>query len=562
MKKALSVILSFCLVFVLFSVCSSASEELKLTVSADTHFQCDGDLADMGNSADDIPFCDGMLNRETYFYSSVQGQMNYESEAIFRAMLSDFVNGDSKYLLIAGDITCGKRLSHTKAAELLKQAEDISGKSVFVINGNHDCDDNDFDKYISVDEFKEIYKDLGYDKALSTEPTSASYSADLDGKYRLLAIDSCIYGKDNGQITENVFNWIKEQVELAKKDNKTLIAMMHHSILPHFEVQPMFTGYAKYAEFFADNGIKLVFTGHVHANDISSSTTKGGNTIYDVQTGSLIVSPNAYRVVSLSGGNADITSNYITKIDTGYLPQGYPEEQMKLIENDFAGYSYGYYESGICKWLNRYIGSAYKVSRLLKIEEGTAAYNALDGVMKKIGSSLLLDIYSNGENKSLEDIAQKGGYSLPESDYEKPYQVAARVMYGFYHGDENTVSSDSDFDLLLLIFKAAVTDILATETEIASTELASEILGINVSEELLTSALGFNYSDAMADIIAKSLLQTVAGGIKDDFSTPGDINVTINLSGSDAAAPVLNLFMKIISLITEFLERFAEILVG
>ncbi len=563
MKKIISAVIGICMVFTAFSVLAYASDDsLKITVSADTHYQCSEDLADMGSADDDIPFCEGMQNRETFFYCSTQGQMNCESEAILRAMLDGFINSDSEYLLIAGDVTCGKRNSHLKFAEILKEAERKSGKSIFVINGNHDCDDGDFDKYISVDEFKDIYKDFGYDKALSTEPTSASYSADLNAKYRLLAIDSCIYGKDDGQITENVFNWIKEQTVKAKEDGKTLIAMMHHSILPHFEVQPMFSGYEKYAEFFADNGINLVFTGHIHANDISSASTKSGNTVYDVQTGSLIVSPNACREVTLNGFNADIVSKYVTSVDTKYLPEGFSEAQIERIKTDFPGYAAEYFEAGTCKWINRYIGSAYKVSRLLKIDEGTKEYEILDGIMKKIGASLTLDIYSDGENESIEKIAEKGGYKIPESDYVKPYQVASEIMYGFYHGDEDAAGNEKDADLLLLILKAAVTNIIAETTKGDYAEFINAIAGFDVNNELVTSAAGLNYADDVAGIVVKALFYTIAGGLTDDCSEPADINVSFNFASSQEVSPVLGVLAKIIRLITEFIERFSKLLIA
>ncbi len=563
MKKVICIVLSICLSFAAFTVdVSAADDSLKLTVAADTHFQCGEDLAPVGSADDDIPFCEGMQNRETFFYCSTQGQMNCESEAVLRSMLGDFINSDSEYLLIAGDVTCGKRNSHLKFAGILKEAEEKSGKSIFVINGNHDCDDSDFEKYISVEEFKEIYKDFGYDKALSTEPTSASYCADLSGKYRLLAIDSCIYGKDDGQITENVFNWIKEQTVKAKADGKTLIAMMHHSILPHFEVQPMFSGYEKYAEFFADNGINLVFTGHIHANDISSATTKGGNTIYDVQTGSLIVSPNAYREVTLNGFNADIVSKYVTSVDTKYLPGGFSEAQLEKIKTDFPGYAAEYFEAGTCKWINRYIGSAYKVSRLLKIDEGTKGYEILDGIMKKIGKSLTVDIYSDGENESIEKIAEKGGYKIPESDYAKPYQVASKIIYGFYYGDEDADGNEKDVDLLLLILKAAVTDIIAGTAKGDYAAFINAIAGFDVNNELVTSAVGLNYADDAAGIVVKALFNTIAGGLTDDCSQPADINVSFNFASSQEASPVLGILAKIIRLITEFIERFSKLFVA
>ena len=85
--------------------------------------------------------------------------------------------------------------------------------------------------------------------------------------------------------------------------------MMHHSLLPHYELQPMIDLWRFYAGWFANHGILTVITGHIHANDISASVSDCGNTVYDIQTGALIASPNTYRELTFSGG-ADRLQEY------------------------------------------------------------------------------------------------------------------------------------------------------------------------------------------------------------------------------------------------------------
>jgi len=45
-------------------------------------------------------------------------------------------------------------------------------------------------------------------------------------------------------------------------------------------------------------GIRLIFTGHYHANDIVEFTNDG-KTLYDIQTGSLVTPPYSYRIMTL-----------------------------------------------------------------------------------------------------------------------------------------------------------------------------------------------------------------------------------------------------------------------
>ena len=44
--------------------------------------------------------------------------------------------------------------------------------------------------------------------------------------------------------------------------------------------------YDRLAQEYADAGMSVMFTGHMHAVDIAAKTTDAGNTIYDIETGS------------------------------------------------------------------------------------------------------------------------------------------------------------------------------------------------------------------------------------------------------------------------------------
>jgi hypothetical protein len=55
----------------------------------------------------------------------------------------------------------------------------------------------------------------------------------------------------------------------------------------------------KVIETLADNGVHLVFTGHMHNQSINTVTTEKGNRFYDVCTGSLIGYPAFIRYVTV-----------------------------------------------------------------------------------------------------------------------------------------------------------------------------------------------------------------------------------------------------------------------
>ena len=542
-RIVLSCFLALCLAFCTIPVSASdRSEPFTITVAADTHYQCE---ADLGEPTDQ--YTDYMLEPELYGYASTQGQMPYESEAIVSAMLDAFTSSDSPVLLIAGDLTCGKRQSHLQFAELLRRAEQKSGKQIFVIIGNHDCDAQSSESRITMEEFREIYAGFGYNEALARHADSASYAVDLGESCRLIAIDSCIYGEDEGEINASVFRFIQEQTEQAKRDGKTPIAMMHHSLLPHYELQPMIRRWRYYAKWFADNGLQTVLTGHIHANDIASAKSDRGNVVYDVQTGALIASPNTYRTLTLADDGIHVESRFITRIDASLLPDYLTQVQRAQIEADFPAYARAYFENGVCKWMNRNLGSVNRLARWFKLKEGTKAYTAAEQLMQKIGAAVGQNIY--GESGSIEASLAPFGVTVPASDYKKPYQVAANIMYGFFHGDEATISSEADVELLLTCIEGAVLTALRSGVDSGALRALTEAVAGKASSLPTSAAMR-----RTAEKIALALLQTLAGGFTDDYSDPSDLSAVLNVSAVENTVP-LHFTVRLWRLFLEFWKR-------
>ena len=563
MKKILCVIFSALMIFgSVLAAAAKKEEKLKITVTTDTHLQAVESNPLPAMTEETTEFTEGMIDRELYYYAAQQGQMNYESKAIIKSMLKDFENSDSRCLLIAGDLTNGKRNSHLEMAQLLKETEENCGKKIFVIVGNHDCAKESSEEKIDLAEFKRIYADFGFTDALEVREESASYTADLDDEYRLIAIDSCVYGEDDGEIDDAELEWIENQAVKAKADGKKIIAMMHHSILPHFYVQPMIDGYAGLAEKFSDCGINFVLTGHIHANDISSAKTKNGRTLYDVQTGSLITSPNAYREIEMSGEKFDITAKYVTEVDTADLPEGYNDSQKERISSDFSGYAKDIFASGICRWLNRYIGSAGKLGKTLKLEKGSFGYNLLDGILKNVGNALNTPIYDDGQTPdkldSIEEIARAGGAELPQSGYEMPYQLAAKVYSAFYAGDEEKQLANGETELLFLCLKAVILQAL-NDLAFKDINAFAESIGLNTKDIAVSFKAKIYYSDLLAAKLAEALIVSLTAGLTSDLSDPADLNVTINLAESVPVLIPLSFFEKILYFFKAFIAAFKNL---
>ena len=552
MKRIFACLLAVCMLAVSVPFCAIAAEKpLRFLLAADTHFRC---AADLGETSD--TYAEYMLDPETFGYASTQGQMDYESEAILAALLQAFTVSDARYLLIAGDLTCGKRASHLAFADYLRKTQQESGKQIFVTVGNHDCAAKRSDEKISMEEFREIYADFGYNQALSRHDASASYAVDLDDHYRLLAIDSCVYGEDDGKLGTAVFRWIKEQVKQAKQDGKTPIAMMHHSLLPHYELQPMIDNWRYFAAWFADHGVNTVLTGHIHANDISSTVSDRGNTLYDVQTGALISSPNTYRVLTMGQDGVQIESRFITQIDPALLPDNLTDAQKAKLTDDFSGYAKDYYISGVCKWLNRNVGSVNRLARWFKLKEGTKAYAAAERLTARLGAAVGQDIYDTGSGASIEAALAPYQIGVPQSAYRKPYEVAAKLMYGFFHGDEDAAGNKEDTALLLTCLEGAILTAIQSDPNQASLRALARAMEIQTGVAAAASSLKASvWARQLAEKMALALLETLAGGFVDDYSAPADLNVTLTFGESRSAAAPLHLFVQAFRLFAGLCKR-------
>ncbi len=566
-KKSLAVLLCMMIIFSIFSCMSFAGDNsLSVFVASDTHFE---GIEYRGNINDNI----GMPDSELYFHTTIQGQMNGESEAIMRSFLDTFEKSDKKILLIPGDLTGGKRIQHKNLSVLFNEFEKRTGKKIFVINGNHDINAKSDETKIDLNEFKSFYNNFGYSEAIAKDSQTCSYAAELDGKYRLLAVDSCIYGKDDGKITKHTFQWIKEQISSAEKDGKKLVVMMHHSVLKHFGFQSAMkkdSSVGDFASFLADNGVKYVFTGHIHANDIAGAVSQKGNRIYDIMTGSLITCPNAYRVVTFDDNKTEIKTEYINNIDIKYLPDGYNKSQLDLLENNFSAFSSGYFEQGIHRWINEYLGSARKVAKLLKVNQGTEEYDKINKFMSNFKTALNLPIYEKDNHSSdkigsVEQIAKSVGCEITQSDYKYFYEIAAKVMGDFYKGDENITSNSVEVKLLHSVLKSCLAhsfgNILGNNVISDSFKDVLNRLGVdrgelNFDEKITTSFAKVNYAKSVSNKIVSAVIGELIEGISVDYSSPGDLNVFLEgfssptvKSTDDVAITFINKMIKIFRIV-------------
>lgn len=300
-------------------------------------------------------------------------KMLLESEKILDAAILKIIEEEPEVVLITGDLT---KDSEKEAHNMLAKRLNIllqKGIKVFVINGNHDINNPEAcmfiedpknknkDKKVTVDtilaeDFKSIYSDYGYNNAIAVHEESLSYVAQLNDGYRVIAIDSGIYGDDpseqatEGQFRDGLVKWVVEQIKIGKDAGDEVIGMMHHGIIEHFRGQGvvfpsyLVKGWKEASEIFADAGMRYIFTGHFHGQDIASITTENGNHLYDIMTGSLSTAPSPIRIVTLNKDvdSIEVNSYFIDKIEgndnfreyaTKFLRDGIPDMAVSLFQS-------------------------------------------------------------------------------------------------------------------------------------------------------------------------------------------------------------------------------------
>ena len=370
-SRLLSLLLAVVLVFTL-TVPALAAEKpqdmnLRIAVMSDLHYLSPDMIAD----TEDF---------EHAFNSD--RKLLKESSSVLHEMLERVRADKPDILLVSGDLTKdGEQECHAALAKQLQQLQqDVPGLKIYVINGNHDIRNYNAKNFNTADgkavpatrtepeDFKRIYDFVYSDPTVLATFTPAegnkagglSYVARPVEGLTVIAMDTCRYSSDNtsngddehetsGAISADLEKWVIEQTAAAKARGDLVIGLEHHGLVPHFDVQPtilpmyLVNGYERIAQEYADAGMSVVFTGHMHAVDIAAMTTKAGNTFYDIETGSALTYPCPIRFVDLRrstvGGETNTYMSVSTKTHIGPINYTDPATGVAYVIDDLTEYA-------------------------------------------------------------------------------------------------------------------------------------------------------------------------------------------------------------------------------
>ena len=370
-SRLLSLLLAVVLVFTL-TVPALAAEKpqdmnLRIAVMSDLHYLSPDMIADTADF-------EHALNSDR--------KLLKESSAILYEKFEQVRADKPDILLVSGDLTKdGEQECHAALAKQLQQLQqDVPGLKIYVINGNHDIRNYNAKNFNTADgkavpatrtepeDFKRIYDFVYSDPTVLATFTPAegnkagglSYVARPVEGLTVIAMDTCRYSSDNtsngddehetsGAISADLEKWVIEQTTAAKARGDLVIGLEHHGLVPHFDVQPtilpmyLVNGYERIAQEYADAGMSVVFTGHMHAVDIAAMTTAAGNTFYDIETGSALTYPCPVRFVDLRrstvGGETNTYMSVSTKTHIGPIHYTDPATGVAYVIDDLTEYA-------------------------------------------------------------------------------------------------------------------------------------------------------------------------------------------------------------------------------
>ncbi|MFD3268060.1 metallophosphoesterase [Lactobacillus johnsonii] len=260
-----------------------------------------------------------------------QGKDLYYQETALSAFVRMAQKKKPAAIIVTGDVTFnGERVSAEKFAEIFKPLEETQ---LLVLPGNHDIYDGWAREFrgkkqyyagqISPRMWRNIFK-TSYKNAVSVDDESLAYSVQLNPDYLLILADSNDYGKEEattapataGFLGREQRRWIKAQLQYASDNNLQVIFCMHHNLYAHNPAVNkgyVVDDYRELRKLLAQYNVKLVFSGHIHAQNIMLPQDPCPAT--EVVTASFCSNDQGYGVVKVSPKEVSYTCHHFKMKD-------------------------------------------------------------------------------------------------------------------------------------------------------------------------------------------------------------------------------------------------------
>ncbi|MGN0772968.1 MAG: metallophosphoesterase [Candidatus Ventricola sp.] len=280
------------------------------------------------------------------------GKVTMYIDELTDAFLSQVIARQPDCLILSGDLSFnGARKSHEDLAAKLQQVRG-AGIPVYVIPGNHDLhsymsasfEGDGFTRVPSLtsEEFAEIYRDFGFDAAISRDPYSLSYMAEPVPGVRLLMLDTNTRHME-GAVAQNTFAWLEAELQRAQTDGAKVIAVSHQNLLAHSGLLTdgfVIANASLLRSLYERYGVSVNLSGHVHMQHTAARESG----LPEIVTSSLAVSPCQYGVLDIAGGAAQY---HTETVDVAAWAEAAGQTDENLLH--FRQYAADYFSATTCR---------------------------------------------------------------------------------------------------------------------------------------------------------------------------------------------------------------------
>lgn len=250
-----------------------------------------------------------------------------ETTEIIDSAFEQIASSDTEAVFILGDVTNdGEMASHLEFRDKLYSLK--KSKPVYIITATHDwCNDGNPRRYegdcvsndvpvMLAEDLPEFYKDFGPEQAIDkfiTHIGTICYTVQLSDKVRVLCLNDDKNEEMHAGFSEDCFKWIEKQIKDANENGMLIIGIMHHLLMPHSSRlicvgSVCVANREVVASRLADAGLRCMLVGHSHIQATDKFTSPNGNTITEINVGSLCGYPSPIVNVET---NDDNTISYV-----------------------------------------------------------------------------------------------------------------------------------------------------------------------------------------------------------------------------------------------------------
>ncbi|MFW5780610.1 MAG: fibronectin type III domain-containing protein, partial [Bacillota bacterium] len=364
----------------------------------------------------------------------------------------------------------------------------------------------------SVDDYKE--GDLSY-IAINHDKSYAKFVIDSENSNEEIGHTA------GGRIRQHVMDFYENHAINTIPESYTILGSTHRNILPHFSKQAniltqfIIEDWVNTVDFFADLGLRYVFTGHTHGLSIANHLSFNNNEIYDIETPGAVSFMGGVRYLTLESGMYG--SNYaenlysefsmLKEIDftnlfnDNYLNNDYIERNNLdqfmdgYVCTNFSEYAkYRIYENVIDNYMLKYVSEEflYEIAETLQqFVPDSLAFISLEN-LKVMVDDIVLNLISEVEAKILDDYEYQGDNSAIE---HRPFLAYAEDFVNRLRGVELDTEGHNFVDVFFHCYYTQLSGDTYNSVEempgwlrecldnLASGEVVGEILDLLLNEE-------------------------------------------------------------------------------